>query len=153
MKRIVCVAAAGLGLLWSAAAQPAPKETAKDEIRAALVRWTDDFNAGHADKVCDLFAPALIADVRGAPERDFDTQCKLLRKAIADPERSTSEVFDLKEVLVVGDIAAVRITWTTTTREKASGQVTISVYQGLDVFGRASDGSWHIVRYMAFERE
>jgi ketosteroid isomerase-like protein len=55
-------------------------------------------------------------------------------------------------VLVVGDMAAVRIVWTTTTRDKASGQVTTSVDQGLDVFGRAGDGSWHIVRYVAYER-
>src|ERR1700740_3660564 len=75
---------------WNAAAQGA---TAKDEIRAALARWTEDFNAGRADRVCDLFAPALIADVRGAEERDFDTQCKLLRKAIADPGRSYSYAF------------------------------------------------------------
>jgi len=148
MKLFAYVAAAALGLLCSAAAQGAPK----DEIRAALARWTDDFNAGRADAVCDLFAPALIADVRGAPERDFDTQCNLLRKAIADPERSTTEAFDLKEELVVGDLAAVRIVWTTTTRDKASGQATMSVYQGLDVFGRAGDGSWRIVRYMAYER-
>jgi ketosteroid isomerase-like protein len=136
-------------LSWTVAAHAA---SPKDEIRAALAQWTDDFNAGRADAVCDLFAPALIADVRGAPERDFDTQCRLLRKAIADPERSIGYAFDLKEVLVVGDLAAVRIVWTTTTRDRVSGQVTTGVDQGLDVFGRAGDGSWHIVRYMAYER-
>ena len=26
-------------------------------IRSALTRWMADFNAGRADKVCDLFAP------------------------------------------------------------------------------------------------
>ena len=144
----LAIAALSVCLSWTVAAHAAPK----DDIRAALARWTDDFNAGRADAVCDLFAPALIADVRGAPERDFDTQCRLLRQAISDPARGYRYAFDLKEVLVVGDLAAVRIVWTTTARDKASGQVTTSIDQGLDVFGRTSDGSWRIVRYMAYER-
>jgi ketosteroid isomerase-like protein len=122
------------------------------EIRAALTQWTSDFNAGRADKVCDLFAPSLRADVRGAAERDFDTQCQLLRKAIDDPERAYSDAFELKEILAEGDMAVVRLVWTSTVRVKASGQVTTTVDQGLDVFGKGSDGVWRIIRYMAYER-
>jgi ketosteroid isomerase-like protein len=131
---------------------PAATQSPEAEIRAALTQWTSDFNAGRADKVCDLFAPSLRADVRGAAERDFDTQCQLLRKALADPERTDSEAFELKEILAEGDMAAVRLVWTTTTRIKATGEVSTSVYQGLDVFGRGSDGIWRIIRYMAYER-
>jgi hypothetical protein len=89
------------------------------EIRAALTQWTSDFNAGRADKVCELFAPSLRADVRGAAERDFDAQCKLLRQALADPEQASSEAFELKEIVTERDMAVVRLTWTTTTRVKA----------------------------------
>jgi ketosteroid isomerase-like protein len=131
---------------------PAAAQSPEAEIRAALTQWTNDFNAGHADKVCDLFAPSLRADVRGAAERDFDTQCQLLRKALADPEQTDSEAFELKEILTERDMAVVRLTWTTTTRVKATGRVSTSVYQGLDVFGRSSDGRWSIIRYMAYER-
>jgi steroid delta-isomerase len=131
---------------------PAAAQSPDAEIRAALTQWTSDFNAGHADKVCDLFAPSLRADVRGAAERDFDTQCQLLRKALVDPEQTSSEAFDLKEVVTERDMAVVRLTWTTTTRVKATGQVSTSVYQGLDVFGKGSDGVWRIIRYMAYER-
>jgi len=38
-------------------------ESPDAEIRAALEHWMADFNAGHADKVCDIFAPSLRADV------------------------------------------------------------------------------------------
>jgi ketosteroid isomerase-like protein len=131
---------------------PAAAQSPEAEIRAALTQWTNDFNAGHADKVCDLFAPSLRADVRGAAERDFDTQCQLLRKALADPEQATSEAFELKEVVTERDMAVVRLTWTTTARVKATGQTSTSVYQGLDVFGKGSDDVWRIIRYMAYER-
>ena len=76
----------------------------------------------------------------------------MLRKALADPEQTDSEAFELKEILTERDMAVVRLTWTTTTRVKATGQVSTSVYQGLDVFGRSSDGRWSIIRYMAYER-
>jgi ketosteroid isomerase-like protein len=137
----------------AAHAQSASPET---EIRAALEAWTADFNAGRTEKVCDLFAPTLRADVRGAPERNFDMQCQLLRKALADPERSYTYAFALKEVVterdMARDMAVVRLTWTTTTRIKATGQVTTTFDEGLDVFGRGSDGTWRIIRYMAYER-
>jgi ketosteroid isomerase-like protein len=140
-----------LASLASPRATAAP-DSPDAEIRTALTQWTSDFNAGRADKVCDLFAPSLRADVRGAAERDFDTQCKLLRKALDDPEQASSEAFELKEIVTERDMAVVRLTWTTTTRVKATGQVSTSVYQGLDVFGKGSDGVWRIIRYMAYER-
>jgi ketosteroid isomerase-like protein len=141
-----------LACMLASAAAPAAAQSPDAEIRAALTQWTGDFNAGRADKVCDLFAPSLRADVRGAAERDFDAQCKLLRKALDDPEQAMSEAFELKEIVTERDMAVVRLTWTTTTRVKATGQVLTSVYQGLDVFGKGSDGAWRIIRYMAYER-
>ena len=151
LSRAFFLIACMLASLASPRAFAAP-DSPEAEIRAALTQWTSDFNAGRADKVCDLFAPSLRADVRGAAERDFDTQCKLLRKALDDPERAYSDAFELKEILAEGDMAVVRLTWTSTVRVKATGQVSTSVDQGLDVFGKGSDGVWRIIRYMAYER-
>jgi ketosteroid isomerase-like protein len=129
-------------------------QTASDEadIRATLKQWMADFNAGRADKVCDIFAPVLRADVRGAGERDFDAQCKLLRDALADPARSLSYALDIRDIFTAGDMAAVRLKWTLTTRVKATGAVTTAEQQGLDVFGRDSDGHWRIIRFTSYER-
>jgi ketosteroid isomerase-like protein len=120
-------------------------------IRLALAQWTDDFNAGHSETVCDLFAPDLRADVRSAPPRDFETQCRLLRNALADPERSYTVAFELKEIVVDRDIAVVRLTWTNTALVKSTAQVSVTKDEGLDIFRHSGDGSWHIVRYMAYE--
>jgi len=136
-------------LIPPATAQPASSEA---EIRAALTQWMADFNAGRADKVCDIFAPSLRADNRGASERDFDAQCKLLHSVLGDPLRSFSYALDLKEILTEGDMAAVRLLWTLTTRIKATGAVTTAEEQGLDVFGKGSDGRWRIIRFMTYAR-
>ncbi|ULK98547.1 hypothetical protein [Bradyrhizobium sp. I71] len=133
----------------SAIAEP---PSAERGVLAALDQWTSDFNAGRADKVCDLFAAGLLADVRGAIERDFSTQCRVLRQALADPDHSYLYAFRLKEILPEHDMAAVRLTWTMTTRNKATGAIETTEDEGLDVFGRGADGRWLILRYMAYER-
>jgi ketosteroid isomerase-like protein len=133
----------------SAAAQSA---SAESEIRAALMQWRDDFNAGRVDRVCDIFASSLRTDNRTVSERDFDAQCKLLHKVLGDGERAYSYALDLNEVIVGGDLAVVRLLWTLTTRIKATGQVSTAQEQGLDVFAKGDDGRWRIIRFMTYER-
>jgi len=131
---------------------PATAQPADGEIRAALAQWTEDFNAGRADRVCDLFSRDLQADVRHAPPRDFAGQCALLRKALADPKTGLTYTHAIRDIVVDGRMAAVRIVWTTVARDKASGRIETSVDDGLDVFRREDDGRWRILRYMAYER-
>lgn len=130
---------------------PAAAQSPEAEIRAALERWTQAFNAGRADEVCDLFSRDLLADVRGIPLRDFNGQCDILKKALADGTRRLSYRHDIRDVTVEGRMAAVRLVWTLTARE-AGGRVATTIDQGLDVFRREDDGRWRIVRYMSFER-
>ena len=146
---IILLCLSAIPSVTPAAAQSASPEA---EIRAALVQWMNDFNAGRADKVCDIFAPSLRADNRGVPERDFDGQCQLLHKVLGDSVHSYSYALDLKEIVAESDMAAVRLVWTLTTRVKATGKVSTVEEQGLDVFGKGSDGSWRIIRFMTYER-
>ena len=121
------------------------------EIEAALTQWTADFNAGDADKVCDLFSRELRVDFRGVPERGYDAQCDLLKRALTDGARTFSNAFAIKEILVWGDTAVVRLTWTSTIQPK-DGRAITAIEPGLDVFRKEKDGRWRIVRYMAYEQ-
>ncbi|MBI5323211.1 nuclear transport factor 2 family protein [Bradyrhizobium sp.] len=141
-------------VLLTAFATPVPAQpvSGEAEVRAALKQWMTDFNAGRADKVCDIFAPTLRADVDGFPERTFDIQCKVLQTVLADPDHSLSYALDIKEILADGDMAAVRLLWTLTSKNKSSGETKVTEEQGLDIFGRSSDGRWQIIRFMSYER-
>jgi steroid delta-isomerase len=120
-------------------------------IRAELAQWTKDFNAGRADRVCDLFARDLRYDFRGFPERGYDDICTLLTRSLADKSRSFTYALDVREVVVSGDIAIVRLTWTLTlTRTDEPGAI-VTTEPGLDVFRRGDDGRWRIIRYMAYD--
>lgn len=147
---------AGLGAALMLALLPVAPVTpradgAASEIRAALARWTEDFNTRRADKVCDLFAKDARADVAGAPERDYAAICEVLTRSLQDETRRYHYAMDIKEILTFGDTAIVRLVWTLTI-EQPDGSKATSVEPGMDLFQKQPDGSWKIIRYMAYER-
>jgi|SRR5829696_2250762 len=149
---VVTILAAVTTLATTIPPARADDDTSRAEITAALTQWTDDFNAGRADKLCDLFARDLRADFRGQPERGYDAQCGLLQRSLVDRARAFSYALAIKEILVSDDAAVVRLTWTLTIRQRDSGRAVTSVEPGLDVFRRQSDRRWRIIRYIAYEQ-
>ena len=106
--RTMLAIAALFVLATTASAEPAKRA----EIAAVLERWTEDFNAGRTDKVCDLFARDLRSDYRGQPEGSYETLCAQLHRSLTDPARHYAYALAIKEILVWGDIAVVRLVWT-----------------------------------------
>jgi steroid delta-isomerase len=122
---------------------------AESEIRATLLRWTADFNARDSSRVCDLFAPDLRYDFRGFPERDYAALCALLGRALSDTTKKFEYAPDIKEVIVSGDLAVVRLVWWV--KLTSEGKTVETKEPGLDVFRKQPDGKWRIVRYIAYE--
>jgi len=144
---VLAASACLLALVPPGWAQPAGD--AETAIRAALAKWTVDFNGRDASGICDLFAPDLRYDFRGLPERDYEALCTLLRRALADTSRTFTYSLDVKEVIVSGDLAVVRLVWTS--KLTANGKTVETREPGLDVFRMQPDGSWKIARYIAYE--
>jgi uncharacterized protein (TIGR02246 family) len=149
MRRRALAAVLAGCLLAPAAAQS--EAAAEKAIRDALTRWTANFNARDASRICDLFAPDLRYDFRGSPERDYNAMCSLLHRALGDRSKKITYSFDIKEIIVSGDMAIVRLVWTSRASQEGSSQVTETKEPGLDVFRRQPDGQWRIARYMAYE--
>jgi steroid delta-isomerase len=139
---------AGLFLLAITTAGPALADDAAD-IRARLIEWTEDFNAKRAEPVCDLFSKELISTVRGQGDKDYATRCDILTRSLADPARDYHYELDIHEVIVEGDLAVVRLTWTLF----VSPLNVTAVEPGIDVFRKEADGKWRIVRYLSYEEE
>ncbi len=152
MKRARRIAVAATLMLVSTLCDGNQSSAADDPtnvIRAALERWRDEFNARRADHICDLFAHDLRYDFQGLPEQNYTFLCSRLHRAIADHTQTYHYSLRIKEIIVSGDLAVVRLTWTSTLTDKGSKQV-IDDEPGLDVFGRQSDGGWRIIRYMSY---
>ena len=56
------IAAGALQELPTLPSRADPTQTAQSEIRSALENWRSAFNEGDYRRVCDLFAPDLVAN-------------------------------------------------------------------------------------------
>jgi len=139
-----------LALVPAVSAEPA-RGSAENAIREALSEWRLAFNAGDTGAVCGLFAPELRYDYRGFPERGFGEVCHLLLGSLTDQTRKYTYDLTIREIMVSGDLAAVRLVWTLTVRRPGQVGGTATTEPGLDIFRRQPDGSWKIVRYIAYE--
>jgi uncharacterized protein (TIGR02246 family) len=127
----------------------APDETA---IRDALMAWTGQFNAGDAGEICRLFAPDLRYDYRGYPERGFEELCEMLQRSLRDRTKKYSYSLDIKEILVAGELAVVRLVWRLrVVVPVGTAEATVSEEPGIDIFRKYPDGGWKIFRYIAYE--
>jgi uncharacterized protein (TIGR02246 family) len=136
-----------------AAAGPALADATADEaaIRERLAGWMAAFNAGDAAGACDLFAPDLVYAVPGVAEGSHERMCGNLARMLGKPGlRLHYDPPAIHEVMLDGDIAVVRLSWTLTV--EADGAVETSVEDGLDVFRRQPDGRWSIARFVALTR-
>lgn len=125
-------------------------DSAQTAIRAALAKWTDAFNARNVEGVCSLFSTDLRYDYRGFPERNYTDICDGLRRALTDRTKRYAYSLAVKDVLVSGDLAIVRLTWTLTIT-KPHARPKVSHEPGIDVFKRQADGTWTIIRFLAYD--
>ena len=146
--------ALGFALLALVAFLPPLKVLAEDSaevaIRSALAQWTQDFNSRNAEKACSLFAQDLRYDFRGYPERDYRDICDRMQRSLGDASKTYSYDLDVREIIVSGDIAVVRLVWKLTVT-LPNGQQVVSVEPGMDVVRKEPDGAWKIIRYIAYE--
>ena len=139
-----------LGAAWSTqACATSTDEAAAAEIGAALEQWRLDFNARKADRICDLFAPELRYDFQGLPEQNYGLLCDRLHRALADTAKTFQYGLRIKEIIVSGSLAVVRLTWISTLTT-GDGKSATDEEPGLDVFRQQPDGAWRIIRYIAY---
>jgi uncharacterized protein (TIGR02246 family) len=142
---------AAFALMLFTGAEASASDEGEAQIRAALMRWTAAFNARDTTTVCDLFARDLRYDFRGARERGYDDICELLRRSLTDPGTRYTYSPAIKEILVAGDLAIVRLIWTLRTRKAGASEDRATEETGMDVFRKQPDGSWKIIRYIAYD--
>jgi uncharacterized protein (TIGR02246 family) len=130
-------------------AASAPADSAQHDIQLALENWKSAFNDRDEGRVCDLFAPDLIANYQGQPERNYTSLCQLLQTSLADRERTYRYFLNVNEILVYGDLAVVRLVWTLEVEKDGAPKETI-IEPAVDIFRHQADGSWRISRYLAY---
>lgn len=138
-------------LVMAAAAPPVGADPALDKaaITERLRHWTAAFNAHDKAGICDLFAPDLVYTIPGALDGNRAGLCANIHAVQSRPGLHLHyDDPDIREIIVSGDIAVVRLFWTLTARKGAERDVTTEA--GMDVFRRQPDGNWSIIRFLSF---
>ena len=129
----------------------AKADSASDEaaIRLRFQHWVTAFNAKDVAGVCDLFAPDLVYSLpeieKGTRQQLCDNLARLFSKSGLSVQYAPPEIH---EIMVSGDLAVVRLTWTLTAQ--ANGKQDTTTEEGIDIFRRQPDGRWSITRFIAF---
>ncbi|MDW6020907.1 DUF4440 domain-containing protein [Mesorhizobium sp. BAC0120] len=135
-------------LLLACFPSPSLADDAAD-IRTRIEDWARDFNDGRAEASCGLFSKGLISDTQGKGEADYQARCETISKVLATPGHGLRYSPDIKEIIVEGNLAIVRLNWTLSVLPGED----VSSESGLDVFRKEADGVWRIIRFMAFSNE
>lgn len=146
------VISAILAIATHATPARADDEADKAAITDRLQRWAAAFNSRDARGACDLFADSLVSTVPSALDAGRETVCQRLAAILARPDITLHYTPDIREIILAGDIAVVRLFWTLTSQR--GDERSVSTEAGLDIFQRrpsgAPGGTWSVIRFMAF---
>jgi uncharacterized protein (TIGR02246 family) len=138
-----------VGLALSAAIPALADPADETAIRDRFAKWTAAFNAKDAEGVCDLFAPDLVYSLPEVVQGTQATLCGNLARILARSDiKLHYDLPAIHEMIVSGDIAVVRLTWTLTA--EANGKKDTTTEEGIDIFRHQPDGRWSIARFIAF---
>ena len=149
--RFRCLAPAAAIALTATAAGTALADPDADKaaIVQRLQQWTAAFNAKDAGGTCDLFAPDLVYSIPEVVRGTRETMCSTLAALQARTDITLHYANpEIHEILLAGDVAIVRLTWTLTT--EVNGRRDTTTEEGMDIFRRQPDRRWSIARFIAF---
>ena len=130
-----------------AQAQSTDADTAA--IRASILRGARGFETANPDLILAHYARDVVLSYPGIPDQDYPTLARgyaELRNRPASVTATTTPTFD--EILVSGDIAVVRLRWTTTIRDGA--RTSTRRLKDMQIWRREPDGRWMFVRGMHY---
>lgn len=123
-------------------------------IRASIEKGARGFARGQPDTILAHYARDIVLSYPGIPDQDYATLVKAygdLRQRPGFVTATTSPTFD--EILVSGNLAIVRVRWTTTIRAAAHDTVAAReatrYLRDLQVWRRDPEG-WRFIRGMHY---
>jgi ketosteroid isomerase-like protein len=140
-----------VGFATGLGAQTTQHERDLETLRAAIIRSGEAFNARDHAAMMAPVARDLVLTYPGIPDMGYDSLSAGYRRMVDRPAGVTARtVPTVEEVLVSGDLAVIRITWTTTVTETSPARSTTRQMRDMQVWRREADGGWKFFRGMHF---
>jgi ketosteroid isomerase-like protein len=133
-----------LSMALSAALTQAVGTDDIEQLRTLIVQGARHCEAGRPDRVVEHYAPDIVLQYPGAPDQDLNTLRAGYRQLCGPgPGTVESTVPDFEEVLVMGDVAVIRVIWATHLRGMPEGAV--RRLRDVQIWQR-TNGSWRFRR-------
>lgn len=151
-----CLAAVFLLLAGAARGQQASTTAvsgpARDvaAVRAAVLHSGEAANAADPEAIMALYARDIVLSYPGVPDMDYETLARGYREMLRTPGVALRTQPEIHEILVSGDLAVVRVTWTTTITQGEPAHSNSRLARDLQVWRREGDGSWKFARGMHY---
>ena len=125
-------------------------------VHQAVLRGGAALNERNADAIIALYARDLVLSYPGEPDMGYEAFARAMREMTgADTTRlRLTTQGSVDEVMVSGDLAVVRVVWTTMTVSRARGDSSevraTRRMKDLQVWRRDPDGAWRFARGMHY---
>jgi hypothetical protein len=107
------------------------------------------FSGGDADGVSAIFAPDPRSDVGPFIDGTYDQLCDRPHLVLQNRQATFQYPLDIKEIPISGDLAVVRLVWTSSVTHRGSEKPVVTTEPGIDVMRHDQDGAWRIFRFVA----
>ena len=97
------------------------------------------------------YAKDIVLSYPGLPDLGYDELVQSYREMVKRPPGVTVQTMPtIEEILVSGDLALIRVMWTTTTTNAEPPRQTSRQMKDFQVWRREKDGTWKFARGMHF---
>ena len=121
-------------------------KTDVDTLRRLIQETAKAINTNDAAGIMTHYSKEILVSYPGIPDTTYDEFDRSYRQMLS-PKTTTSTVPTIDEILVSGDLAIIRMMWSTTITDKVTGSSTTRQAKDLQVW-RREDGTWKFFRGM-----
>lgn len=151
------IAMTSLSTVAGAHETPAPPSHERNQerdiatLREMMIKSGEAFNRVDPDAIMAPYARDIVLSYPGVPDMGYDVLAKsyagLRNRKPGLTEKTTPTI---EEILVSGDLAMIRVMWTTVTTETDPPRQSTRQMKDMQIWRRESDGTWKFARGMHF---
>ncbi len=144
MKRILLI------FLLLTAAYTYPQNSGANDLRNAIIIWTEGFNAGNFDKAISIYSNDFIGYYPDQPDQTLNDIKEQYKHIFSDKNLSVKISYKADEIKLMGKFAYVRMNLTAIIKPAYAPNPIQASDKGLQVWQKDNSGSWKLIRSSSF---
>ena len=124
-----------------------------ETIKQAVIQTGVAFNERNPDGILAHYAPDILVSYPNVADTDYAGFAEAFSGLRNRPPGLVSTKADIHEIIVSGDLAMVRVSWITTTKQADPAKEVTRRARDMQIWQRQTDGSWKFTRGLWFHEK